>query len=123
MSASWDIQPDLFVEVVTKDSSKMQRGMAITILNNLQILSPVKTGRYRSNHILSFDSPDLSYTENTGGMSMAFNSILGMSDTAIPTIYIQNNLPYSIPLENGSSIQAPLGVYDLAYEAAVAAYT
>lgn len=121
--AKWTRAPFLFADDVMKDAHKLQRGMAITVLNNLQLLSPVDTGRYRANHIVSFGSPDMRYTENTGGMSLAFGAITEMIATELPVVYIQNNLPYAEPLENGWSNQAPGGIYSLAYEAAVASYT
>ena len=121
--AKWDRAPFLFADDIMEDAHKLQRGMAITVLNNLQLLSPVDTGRYRANHIVSFGSPDMRYTENTGGMSLAFGAITGMIATELPVVYIQNNLPYAEPLENGWSNQAAGGIYSLAYESMVAAYT
>lgn len=121
--ANWDRAPFLFADDIMEDAHKLQRGMAITVLNNLQLLSPVLSGRYRANHIVSFGSPDMRYTENTGGMSLAFGAITGMIATELPVVYIQNNLPYAEPLEDGWSNQAPGGIYSLAYESMVAAYT
>lgn len=119
----WDRAPFLFADDIMEDAHKLQRGIAITVLNNLQILSPVDEGRYRANHIVSFGSPDYRYTENKDGMSVAFSAIQGMSLIELPMVYIQNNLPYAERIENGWSKQAPQGVYSLAYEAAVASYT
>lgn len=121
--AKWTRAPFLFADDVMKDAHKLQRGMAITVLNNLQLLSPVDTGRYRANHIVSFGSPDMRYTDNKDGMSLAFSAINGLTPSALPVVYIQNNLPYAEPLENGRSKQSPSGIYSLAYEAMVAAYT
>lgn len=147
--AKWTRAPFLFADDVMTDAHKLQRGMAITVLNNLQFLSPVGIdgGRYRANHIVSFGSPDTRYTENKDGMSLAFNAITGMASDKLPKIFIQNNLPYASVIEFGSypnpvkygthigggvyeirssggfSKQAPQGVYGLAYEAMVAAYT
>ena len=122
--ATWSRAPFLFADDVMQDAHRLQRGMAITLLNNLQLLSPVDTGRYRSNHIVSFGSPDYRYTDNTGGMGEAFSAIDGLSANELPVIYVQNNLPYAQALEDGwSRTQAPQGVYSLAYEAMVASYT
>lgn len=145
--ANWDRAPFLFADDIMTDAHKLQRGIAITVLNNLQLLSPVDEGRYRANHIVSFGSPDTRYTENKDGMSVAFDAITSMASDKLPTVYIQNNLPYASviefgkypdPVKNGTYIkgkgyevrssggyskQAPQGVYSLAYEAAVAAYT
>lgn len=121
--AGWDRAPFLFADDIMTDAHKLQRGMAITVLNNLQLLSPVDTGRYRANHIVSFGSPDMRYTDNKDGMSLAFSAIDSLTPSALPVVYIQNNLPYAERLENGWSKQAPSGIYSLAYEAMVAAYT
>lgn len=121
--AKWTRAPFLFADDVMKDAHKLQRGMAITVLNNLQLLSPVLSGRYRANHTVSFGSPDMRYTDNKDGMSLAFGAITGMAANELPVVYIQNNLPYAERLENGWSSQSPSGIYSLAYEAMVAAYT
>ena len=121
--AKWTRAPFLFADDVMKDAHKLQRGMAITVLNNLQLLSPVLSGRYRSSHIVSFGSPDYRYAETDTGMSLAFSSINGMSPTELPVVIIQNNIIYAEALENGHSKQSPNGIYSLAYEGMVAAYT
>lgn len=121
--AKWTRAPFLFADDVMKDAHKLQRGMAITVLNNLQLLSPTKTGRYKSNHIVSIGSPDYRYTDNVGGMGMAFSTIDGLNAESLPTIYISNSLPYAMFLELGGSSQSPNGIYSLAYEGMVAAYT
>ena len=123
MAARWTRAPFLFADDVMQDAHRLQRGMAITLLNNLQLLSPVDTGRYRSNHIVSFGSPDYRYTENTGGMGESFNAIQGLTANELPVIHVQNNLPYSQRIEEGWSGQAPQGVFKLAYESMVASYT
>lgn len=121
--SGWDRAPFLFADDIMTDAHKLQRGMAITVLNNLQLLSPVLSGRYRANHTVSFGSPDYRYTDNKDGMSLAFSAINSLTPSALPVVYIQNNLPYAERLENGWSKQAPSGIYSLAYEAMVAAYT
>lgn len=123
MAARWSRAPFLFADDVMQDAHRLQRGMAITLLNNLQLLSPVDTGRYRANHIVSFGSPDYRYTDNVGGMGEAFSAIQGLTADSLPVIHVQNNLPYSVFLELGGSSQSPNGIYSLAYEGMVAAYT
>lgn len=121
--AGWDRAPFLFADDIMTDAHKLQRGMAITLLNNIQLLSPVDTGRFRSNTIVSFGSPDYRYTDNTGGMSEAFSAINGLTPDALPVIHVQNNLPYSQRIEEGWSGQAPQGVFKLSFESMVAAYS
>ncbi|NYR09606.1 HK97 gp10 family phage protein [Psychrobacter sp. BI730] len=121
--SGWDRAPFLFADDIMTDAHKLQRGMAITVLNNIQLLAPVDTGAYRGSTVVSFGSPDYRYTENIGGMSIAFSAINGLTPDALPTVFIQTNSQYAIYLEAGSSRQAPQGVYGLAFDAMVAAYT
>ena len=121
--AGWDRAPFLFADDIMTDAHKLQRGMAITLLNNIQLLSPVDTGAYRGSTVVSFGSPDYRYTENIGGMSIAFSAIDSLTPNELPTVFVQTNNPYAIYLEEGSSQQAPQGVYGLAFSSMVAAYT
>jgi hypothetical protein len=41
---------------------------------------------------------------------------------AYSVLYIQSNLPYSVPLENGHSTQAPTGVYAVSFNGVIQAY-
>lgn len=121
--AKWTRAPFLFADDVMKDAHKLQRGMAITLLNNIQLLAPVDEGTYRGSTVVSFGSPDYRYTENIGGMSIAFSAIDSLTPNELPTVFVQSNSPYGERLENGWSKQAPQGVYGLAFDAMVAAYT
>ena len=121
--AKWTRAPFLFADDIMQDAHKLQRGMAITLLNNIQLLAPVDEGTYRGSTVVSFGSPDYRYTENIGGMSIAFSAIEGLTPNALPTIFVQTNSPYAERLESGWSKQAPSGVYGLAFSSMVAAYT
>ncbi|AKG14165.1 hypothetical protein [Moraxella bovoculi] len=79
--------------------------------NNIVALSPVDTGRYRNAHHFSHGSPS--------------HAMSGATGIRIPVgdyrpIYIQNNLPYALRIENGWSGQAPSGVYGNAVNSALA---
>lgn len=119
---SWDIPPSVFADVVIDDVDKMYRGFLITCWNDIIIKSPVDTGAYRGNHILSFGSPDYTYDMNKKGVMAMGVTLAEVPKGKFPTAYIQNNLPYAYRLENGWSKQAPQGVYALAFEYAVAKY-
>lgn len=121
--AKWTRAPFLFADDIMQDAHKLQRGMAITLLNNIQLLAPVDEGTYRGSTVVSFGSPDYRYTENIGGMSIAFSAIDSLMPNELPTVFVQSNSPYGERLENGWSKQAPQGVYGLAFDAMVAAYT
>lgn len=124
----WSTPPSKFVDVVVDDLDRLYRGFAITILNNLILRSPVDTGRYRANHILSFGAPDdaVRFELDKNGSTTLATGIAALSTIPhgkFPIIHIQNNLPYAEALEVGSSRQAPQGVYGLSFAMALAAYT
>lgn len=128
MRAGWTNPPTNFAKEVDRELNRIYRGFAITILNYLVLYSPVDTGRYRANHMISFGSPDTTVSEQTdrsGSVTLAAGiaAIGGIQNGTFPVIYIQNNLPYAMELELGSSRQAPNGVYALAFQSAQAAYS
>lgn len=109
----WITPPDLFANVVEQDFERKYRGLIITIYNNLVALSPVDTGRYKNNHHISFNAP--SYAIDVGNVGIQL-----LPAGTFPTVYIQNNLPYAVRLEQGHSRQAPTGVYQNALNAVLA---
>lgn len=108
----WITPPDLFANVVEQDFERKYRGLILTIYNNLVALSPVDTGRYRNNHHVSFNAP--SYAVDVGQIGIQIPP-----QGTFPTVYIQNNLPYGLRLEQGHSGQAPTGVYQNAFNHAI----
>jgi len=99
------------LEQVEKDTAKHIRKLAMKALASLILKSPVDTGRFKSNWIVSINNPSLEYDENNMGQ-MAFEAGVPVINTAKPTdsIHITNNLPYAQVLEDGSSMQAPQGI-------------
>lgn len=82
--------------------------------------SPVQDGAYRGNHIVSINNGDYSFDLNKKDKSGTATLNEGLSKIAqvriSDTVYIQNNLPYAVRLENGwSADQAPMGVYSIAF--------
>lgn len=110
----WTTPPSLFADEVGDELDRNYRKFAINVYNNLQALSPVDTGRYRRSHHISIGSP--SYAETGGGISL----VLSLPRHTYPLVYFQNNLPYGMRLEHGWSKQAPTGVYQNAFNSAVA---
>lgn len=74
--------------------------------------SPVDVGTFQNNWLVSIGSPDESTTMSLGEFgAMSAQAIASYGTlTDFPMIYLQNNLPYALSLENGSSRQAPGGV-------------
>lgn len=117
----WTVSPQAFAKTMSDDLSKLHRATAIAILNKVIERSPVDTGRFRGNHILSLATPNTGVKDTddkSGSVTLAagLSVIGGIAKGEYPLIYIQNNLPYAQVLEDGSSQQAPLGIYSLAVQ-------
>jgi hypothetical protein len=74
--------------------------------------SPVDTGHFQNNWLVSIGQPDESTTESIGTFAAKSAGAIAAyaSVTGFPVIYLQNNLPYALRIENGWSSQAPAGV-------------
>jgi hypothetical protein len=74
--------------------------------------SPVDTGQFRANWLLSVGSPSSVSQEGAGGalVTASISAMTSYPTDAFPVIYAQNNLPYANRLEEGYSAKAPLGV-------------
>jgi len=99
-----------------EDMHKTIIAIAIEAMASVQRRSPVDTGQFRANWLLSVDTPDLSVQEGPGGALAAKSSTAIASYAAVqgfPVIWLQNNLPYAGRLEDGYSKQAPNGMVAL----------
>ena len=112
MRGSWSVPPSLFADVVEEDLTKRVRTIALAMLQEIVLRSPVDTGRFRNNNILSIVSPVYASTVETdasgaGTISRGAAAMSGLEPYT--TVFIQNNLPYAQRLEDGHSKQAPPG--------------
>lgn len=87
--------------------------IAMFALSSVVMRSPVDTGRFRGNWLVSTGSPNEGMSENTdpGGqatIALGASAITGLKQPEI--LWLQNNLPYAQRLENGWSKQAPAGI-------------
>ena len=98
---------------IEQEVDRKYRAFWFTLYNNVNLLSPVRSGRYRSSHVMSMGEPSLS-EHGTGFVS---------PPSGLPTMSIANNLPYSERIENGWSGQAPSGVYQNALNSALASFS
>lgn len=105
-----------FALQIVADGTDLQKKIVGDMLQGVIVSSPVDQGVYRSNHRLSINSPDNTFDEN-----QKTNDAFQRASGAISSIklgnlvYIQNNAPYGIRLENGHSQQAPLGIYSVTF--------
>lgn len=95
---------------VKNNLDSFYRSIALSAGNSLVMLSPVDTGRFRNNWNFSVGQDDTSTSasaDKTGTMALgrlrAKIRLTKMGDT----VYMTNNLPYALRLENGWSQQRP----------------
>ncbi|MEB3419905.1 hypothetical protein ACFSDD_11035 [Salipiger marinus] len=74
--------------------------------------SPVDVGTFQNNWLVSIGAPSEATTMTLGEFARLSAQAIASYATAdgFPMIYLQNNLPYALRLENGWSAQAPSGV-------------
>ena len=121
---SWTNPPTNFALQVLKDGDEHLRKVAAEMLQQVIMGSPVMDGAFRSNNIISINAPDNSAIAGTGNTKPKGSLDQKTFDDGAQkilqakigdTIYLQNNLPYAVALENGHSQQTPLGIYSIAY--------
>ncbi|MGQ7247595.1 hypothetical protein ACUN9Y_09670 [Halomonas sp. V046] len=114
----WSKSLSGFSRQVESDQNKRLRATALQALTGVIERSPVDTGAFRGNNIVSVGQPQNTYNlEATGDYNLQQGEVrLSRVTGAFEVIYIQNNLPYSEELEGGSSTQAPAGVYAITFD-------
>ncbi len=125
-SRGWSTPPSLFAGVVQEQVTQRVRAIAMAMLNEIVLRSPVDTGRFRGNNIVSVGAPVYTNTANvdpTGAetINRGLSAISGLEP--FTQVFIQNNLPYAVPLEDGHSKQAPAGIYAVSFNGVAQAYS
>ncbi|MDH0749522.1 HK97 gp10 family phage protein [Pseudomonas sp. GD03842] len=125
MAKGWTTSPTLFADQIEADLATRVRVIAMAMLNEVVLRSPVDTGRFRGNNIVSIGAPVYAQTgkvDPTGAATISdgVSELSGLEPFTV--VYIQNNLPYAERLENGHSKQAPSGIYGLAFIGVSEAY-
>lgn len=122
----WDKTPSEFMITVKDDLTKHRRRIAMEVLQGVVMMSPVDTGRFRANNMVTVDAVGTSYsdvTDKSGGPTIQKGgAVIGTVESPFGTITIQNNLSYAEALENGHSGQAPAGIYGVTFESIKAKY-
>lgn len=117
--SGWNTPPIRFARIVSDDVGAELKRTAGDMLQAVILGSPVDQGTFRGNHRVSEGSPDYQHGTNVdkeGAGTLRIGLATIASSGPFTTLYIQNNLPYSVPLEQGHSGQAPLGIYSVAFE-------
>lgn len=125
MAKGWSTSPTLFADQIEQDIAQRVRVIAMAMLNEVVLRSPVDSGRFRGNNIVSIGAPVYASTDKVdpsgaATISDGASKLSGLEPFTV--VYIQNNLPYAERLENGWSDQAPAGVYELAFIGVSEAY-
>ncbi len=84
-----------------------------------------RAGTFRASHFVSVGSPSdyvPSEPDPNGATTINNGTSTILAAPNYSVIYIQSNLPYSVPLENGHSKQAPAGVYAVSFNSVTQAY-
>lgn len=95
-----------FTNVVKKAASDVHAHLVVT--------TPFKTGKARSNWLVTLNAPS-TYVIPTHGAEASISTTLADAEAVIrqcknnDVIYITNNVPYIQKLNEGSSVQAPAG--------------
>lgn len=83
-------------------------------------------GRFRANNIVTVGAPSyaqLDTVDPSGATTISNGGAVLQSVEPYAVVYIQNNLPYAEPLEDGHSTQAPGGVYAVSFHGVSQAYS
>jgi hypothetical protein len=96
----------------------VQKKVALQCLEGIVNMTPVDTGRARGNWQVTIGSPKQGHDwerKDKGGSATIDQGRSTVNELSSPgTVYITNNLPYILALENGrSSTQAPQGMVRL----------
>ncbi len=115
----WKNRPTNFAIQILNEGDKVVKKIATEMLQQVIVGSPVDTGAFRGNHHITLGAPDKTFdttkldkggsaTQQEGNQKILQAKLGGL-------VYIQNNLPYAVALENGHSQQRPLGIYSIAF--------
>ena len=110
MNNEWDVSPRQLADQLVDDLVDVQKQVVLRLYQVIIQRSPIDTGAYRANHRISVGAPDTGADPTLVTPPADVSNVL---TTLVPftTVYVQNNLPYAVPLEDGHSQQAPQGVY------------
>lgn len=111
MSLSRDIKR--FSEKARAAAEKIVRETEIELYSAVILQTPVDTGRARGNWFFSTDVPSDRVTDQADTSGQTTISVMQSEARSAKfprAAILTNNLPYAIPLEEGSSAQAPAGM-------------
>lgn len=117
LSGSFTAQLQQFADETMEKADSIFRDVVMSMAGVIVRLSPVDTGNFKGAWRLSIDGYDTTVPETPdkqGGEVLARMLAEVGNLTFGQAAYLQNNLPYSVPLEFGHSTQAPAGIVRIA---------
>jgi hypothetical protein len=100
----------VLTEELNNVSELEYKAIAFDLFGEIVKLTPVDTGRARSNWHITADNPEYSTSSSTQPAQPDYN----LDVRGFPTVYISNGLHYIGLLEEGKSKQAPDGISKVA---------
>ena len=125
-SRGWSTPPSMFTGLVEEALTQRVRVIALAMLNEIVLRSPVDTGRFRGNNVVSVGAPVYTSSANvdpTGSETIQQGVRVMTGLEPYTQVFIQNNLVYAVPLEDGHSKQAPAGIYAVSFTGVAEAYS
>lgn len=111
-------------------ADRVTREVALAADRTVVRATPVDTGRARANWQATLGAPAVGTVDETPGKRASVASATGRNAGVIAqykggtpgaAIFLTNNLPYIVPLNDGHSKQAPAGFVEKAVETVVSA--
>lgn len=115
---SFDLDIELFAQATVRATEQVARGTFIDASTRIIRRTPVDTGRARGNwfaEVDGFSSQTTEATDKSGRQSNARARNAAFGFRVGQSVSLVNNLPYIIPLEDGSSTQAPGGMVKITF--------
>lgn len=106
-------------------ADKIVREIALAVDRTLVLATPVDTGRARANWQATLGAPATGVVNGEPGKRASVAQATAQASAVIggyrggpgAAIFLTNNLPYIVPLNNGHSKQAPAGFIERALDA------
>lgn len=115
----------VLADKVGENSTKLVKETALAVDEAVVTTTPVRDGQARYNWIVSIGSPSSEFKGMPASPGAGAAGALAQGQATIGQyagqgeIHVTNNTPYIVPLNNGSSSQAPEGFVETAIQAGV----
>lgn len=124
---TWRNAPINFGVELLRDADNLAKKVAGEVLQKVVVASPVDTGAFRNNWRVSVGSVDKSSDPSSldrsgqGAISRGLITISSGGGLG-KIVFISNNLPYAVKLNNGYSMQAPKNFVELSLQSTLNKY-